>query len=308
MLAVLLLLHGGCADKKPNFLVVAVSKYDASFSEIEKKAAAWGADSGVNVTLAAPSAPTADLQQRELEALLGRHWDVICIEPLGTAEISPLLENAKDRGSVIIALRGRSIRVADYNIEPFSNEEMGERMMESLSAKMRSKGSYITLAPSFEAKNIVDIEDAAVRLQRRSYNGLSLVDRLVRTDANASTARERVMRDIERYSIKGVLFFTTNDGLGAAGQRTPDGGRLAVVGLGDPAALGKKVEDGEIDSLFYWSRSNLTLAGLELGRVALSGRRFEPREHISLNIEGYETLRNSGGGTWTARDIGALNP
>jgi simple sugar transport system substrate-binding protein/rhamnose transport system substrate-binding protein len=308
LLAVFLLLQGGCADKQPNFLVVAVSKYDVSFPEIEKKVAAWGADAGVNVTLAAPVAPTADLQQRELEALLKKRWDVICIEPLGAAEISPLLENAKDRGSVIITLRGRSLRVADYNIDPFSNEEMGERMMESLSAKMRSKGSYITLMPSFEAKDIMDVEDAAVRLQRHSYSGLSLADRLARTGASASAARELVTRDVERYSIEGVLFFSTNDGLGAAGQRTLDGRRLVVVGLGELAALREKVEKGEIDRLFYWSRSNLTLAGLELGRVLVGGRRFEPHERISLNIEGYETLRNVDGNNWAARDIGVLNP
>jgi hypothetical protein len=154
----------------------------------------------------------------------------------------------------------------------------------------------------------MDIEEAAVRLQRHSYSGLSLADRLAVTGADASAARGRVVRDVERHSIEGVLFFATNDGLGAAGQRTSDGGRLIVVGLGDPAVLRKKVEEGEIDRLFYWSRSRLTLAGLELGRSVVNGRRFDPREPISLNIEGYEALQNADGNTWAAKDIGVLNP
>jgi simple sugar transport system substrate-binding protein/rhamnose transport system substrate-binding protein len=309
LLAVLLLLHGGCANRKLDFLVVTVSKYDVSFPEIERTIMAWGADAGVNVTLIAPAQPTADLQQRELETLIKRRWDVICVEPLGTAEISPLLENAKNKGSVVITLRGRMFQTADYNIEPFSNEELGVRMMESLAIEMRSKGSYITLLPSFEAKDIMDIEDAAVRLQRHSYGGLSLVDRLARTGADVLKARERVIRDVERYSIEGVMFFTTNDGLGAAGQTASAGGSLAVVGLGDLSVLRERVEAEEVDSLFYWSRTNLVLAGLEVGRaVVVSGRWFEAGEPISLKIKGYETLRNVGGNTWEARDINVFHP
>jgi ABC-type sugar transport system substrate-binding protein len=299
--AALALVPAGHAARKLDVLVVAVSEMDVSYPETVKAATDWGKSVGANVTVAAPLLPSASDQQKILEEKLADGWDVICIEPLGVPEISPLLENARDRGSVVITLRGRSFPAADYNIEPFSGDEMGERMIDALAEAMNSEGAYITLIPSFEAQGILDIENAAVRKQRQRYDKMSIPRRLETTGADASRARGAVRRGVERYSVKGVMFFTSADGLGAAEHDLGD--RLAAVGLGDRAVLKDHLERGNIDRLFYWSRANLVLAGLEFGRAAAAGRRFGASEPVSLAIEGYETIRSQGGNNWVARDI-----
>jgi ABC-type sugar transport system substrate-binding protein len=223
------------------------------------------------------------------------------------AEISPILENARDKGIVIVTLRGRSIPAADYNIEPFSNEALGEKMINALADEMGSRGSYVTLLPSFDALDILDIENSAVSLQKQLYGGMIPVDRLAIT-GRASRAREIVRKDLDRYSIRGAMFFTSADGMGAAGQTDSEGRRLSVVGLGDAEMLQKDVEAGNIGCLFYWKRSNLVLAGLEFGRAAANGRHFDPKTPVSLALEGYETIRHAGGNTWAANDIRVLRP
>jgi ABC-type sugar transport system substrate-binding protein len=303
------LLSGGCGGRSLAVLVVTASRQEASYSEIERAAADWGADSDADVTVAAPRSPSASEQQRTLEAHLGKKWDIICIEPLSAAAISPLLEYAQDRGSVVVTLRGGSFPAADHNVEPFSSEEMGERMMEALSraGAVRSGGAYVTLLPPDAPPYMRDIENAAVRVQKRRYGGMTSAGRLVETGPRAE---EAVRRHMERYAIRGALFFAAADGLAAS--RANDGGgdrRVAVVGLAglaelrNSAELRDAVKTGRIGRLFCWSERSLVLAGLELGRAAARGRRFGAREPLSLNIPGYETLRHTGEKTWTARDI-----
>ena len=208
---------------KLDVLVVAMSKADPHYQAIENIAAAWAASRDLRVTVTAPNLPAALAQQQNIEPLLGRRWDVICIEPLGAAELSPLLENAKDKGSVIVTLRGGDFPTADYNLEPFSHEEMGRRMMRSLARIMGEDGSYITLIPSSEDDDVIRTEEAAVEFQKLNYGRMFLADRLVKTNSDISTARGIVRRDLERYSIDGVLFFTSRDGLGASGHTDTDG-------------------------------------------------------------------------------------
>ncbi|MDR3164369.1 MAG: substrate-binding domain-containing protein [Synergistaceae bacterium] len=295
---------GGILD----VLVVAASKLDAHYRAIEDLASAWAASRGLKITVTAPSLPTAWAQQQEMEPLLKKRWDVICIEPLGTAELSPLLENAKDRGSVIVTLRKDGFPAADHNVEPFSNEEMGRRMMQSLAKAMGEDGFYITLVPSFENDDIVCAEKAAVEFQKLSYGGMFSVDRLVETDADVSKARDIVRKDLEHYSIGGVLFFTSEDGLGVSGLIGADGKKIVSVGMGDPATLKMALDEKNIDCLLYWSRENMFLAGLEIGRAAAEGRIPDTARHMSLPIEGYETIRRGDGNTWTGNDIRSIYP
>ena len=127
---------------KLDVLVVAMSKTGPHYQAIENIATVWAASRDLRITVTSPQFPTAPAQQQNIEPLLGQRWDVICIEPSGTAELSPLLENAKDKGSVIVTLRGGDFPTADYNLEPFSHEEMGRRMMRSLARIMGGRFLY----------------------------------------------------------------------------------------------------------------------------------------------------------------------
>jgi simple sugar transport system substrate-binding protein/rhamnose transport system substrate-binding protein len=288
---------------KLDVLVVMASRADVYYPDVENTARAWAVSHDLEVTVTAPDAPLASVQQRALESMLEKRWDVICVEPLGVAELSPLLESAKDNGSVIVTLRGGDFPVADYNLEPFSHEEMGERMMEALAKGMNSGGSYMTLVPSHEDENIISIEEAAANMQKRNYAGIFPAARLAATNGDASRARDIVQGNVERHAINGLLFFTTKDGLGVAGQMGADGKKIFSVGMGDPVTLQKCLDEKNIGCVFYWSRENMFLAGMEIGRSAARGRGPDAKGYVSLPLEGYETVRNRSGNTWVAGDI-----
>jgi simple sugar transport system substrate-binding protein/rhamnose transport system substrate-binding protein len=294
----------GCDNNRLDVLVVGVSQIDASYPDIKKACEEWGEKAGAKLELAFPALPTAAAQQETLQERLDEEWDIICIEPLGAAEISPLLEYAKDRGAKIITMRGYDYPVADYDLEPFSDYQMGERMMETFAKVMGSDGSYATLLPSFEAQSILDTENAAVQLQKQNYGNMLLADRLALTEGKAENAQAVIDKDKDYYGIKGVMFFTATDGMGVAGQTTSQGEHMVAVGLGDISVLRESVDNGDIDALFYWDRVNQFLAGLEMGRMAAEGRTFDPSAgSISLNVEGYETVRYLNDNTWVGTDI-----
>jgi simple sugar transport system substrate-binding protein len=295
----------GCDANRLDVLVVGVSQIDVSYSDIKESCEAWGEKAGAKLEMIAPALPTASEQQKILQERLDEDWDIICIEPLGVAEISPLLEYAKDRGTTIITMRGYDYPVADYNIEPFSSYQMGQRMMETFAKAMGSDGSYTTLLSSFEAQSILDTENAAVQLQKQSYGNMLLADRLAVTEGLAENAQAVIDKDKGYYGIKGVMFFTSTDGMGAAGQTTSQGEHMIAVGLGDIKVLQEPVESGDIDTLFYWDRVNQFLAGLEMGRLAAEGTTLDPSaaSGISLKIEGYERVRHLSDNSWAGTDI-----
>jgi ABC-type sugar transport system substrate-binding protein len=304
LMASALLLSFGCEQNDLDVLVVGVSTIDASYSDIEDACAEWAESAGANVQVVAPALPTAADQQKILEEQLQQDWDVICIEPLGVAELAPLLESAKDKGAKVITLRGNSYPVADYNIEPFSTYQMGQQMMQAFAKAMKSDGSYATIVPSFEAQSIMDAENAAIQLQKQQYGNMLLADRMAVTEGKAEKAKEIVEKDKTFYGINGVMFFTATDGMGVAGQTTAQGAHMVAVGLGDIKTLQSAVEKGDIDCLFYWDRINNVRAGLEVGRLAAAGTTLDPAsDGISLNMEGYETFRHLSDNTWVGTDI-----
>jgi simple sugar transport system substrate-binding protein/rhamnose transport system substrate-binding protein len=306
--AAILFAGAGCDSNRLDVLVVGVSQIDATWPDIQAACEDWAEDLGARVSVAAPALPTAADQQKTLEDNLSEDWDIICIEPLGSAEISPLLEDARDRGALIITMRGYSYPVADYNVEPFSDYQMGQRMMTAFAKAMGSTGAYTTLLPSFDAASILDIENAAVQLQKQQHPDMMLSDRLAVTGGKAEEALSVVERDKTYYGIKGVMFFTATDGMGVAGQTTADGSPMKIIGLGDAAVAGEAVTEGKIDTLFYWDRVNQYLAGLEVGRLAYEGHVFDPSaDSESLGIDGYRTFRYMSDNTWVGTDIRTMS-
>ncbi len=291
----------GCGQRGERFLVLLPSTADMRYEELQNAAKEWAAENDVLLEVRAPKIPGAAEQQQILEEALREEWSVICVEPMGNMELAPLLEHAQDRGTRIITMRGE-IACADYNIEPFSNAQLGKRMMDTLAQQMRGEGQYITVASSGKGNDTVEIEAAAADRQKEKYGNMLASSRMGEAGTGQSGVKSAVEEAVNEHQAAGVMFFNTNDGLEAAkALRTQHG--VAAVGLGDEALLEGMLEEGTVDSVFSWSRTNLLLAALQIGKLDLSGKQPETDGRIVLPYEGYETLRHVDGNTWQADDI-----
>jgi ABC-type sugar transport system substrate-binding protein len=283
------------------------SSLDANYSAMETAADQWADDHKVSLTIAAPSLPTASDQQQVLEKYLDKEWDIICIEPLGKTEIEPLLEYAHDKGTTIVSIKG-DLSCADYNIEPFSNEELGKQMMNSLSELMGEQGMYFTMVPKIDIKDTQAIEAAAVEQQKTYYQDMFAASRLEQSEGQAKQAEQLVDQAYANFQINGVLFFSTQDGLGVSGWQQKQNQKISAVGLGDKDLLAKELENGTIDTLYYWNAENLMLASLQMGYMAAESEKFQPGDSISLPYKGYESLQHTAGNTWQGQDIQVIKP
>ena len=293
------LLLSGCNEPAPRILVVTTTSLDQGFVQLQERLQQWAAERDAQVELTAPTLPTAAEQQAVLEQALQQRWDVICIEPLGGDELAPLLEYAKDQGSVVVTVRGDEIATATYNINPFSPSDMGQRIIDTLSGIMHQSGMYITMLPGTGDAHALEIEQAAVEQQKVKYGGMFAVCRLIETEGSAQMARKLLKQSVEKYRIEGVLFLSTNDGLGIASGEDD----LSAVGIGDIRRLGDAVNSGDIDALFYWDSENLILSAVQMGYSAAQGKTYRPGDIVNLNLEGYEALRYTEHNTWVAKDI-----
>jgi ABC-type sugar transport system substrate-binding protein len=298
----LMLLFSGCQENNIKCLVIMPSSLDANYSAIETAANQWANDHKVNLTIAAPSLPSASQQQQVLEQYLDKEWDIICIEPLEETGLSPLLEYSRDKGTVVISIKN-VLGCADYSIKPFSNEELGKKMMESLSELTDGHGMYFTMASSVNDLDTQQIEAAAVEQQKLNYADMFAASRLEQSEGQLKQAEQLVDKAFNDFQINGVLFFSTQDGLGVSSWQLKKNENISAVGLGDKGLLADELKRGLIDRLYYWDSENLLLSSLQIGYMAASSENFKPGDTISLPYKGYETLRHTTGNVWQGQDI-----
>ncbi len=299
----LTLLLSGCQQDAIKCLVILPSSLDVKYSAMETAAEKWADSHKVSLTMAAPSLPTAYDQQQVLEQYLDEEWDIICIEPLGKTEIAPLLEYVHDKGTIVVSIKSNDISCADYNIEPFSSEETGKQMMSSLSELMDGHGMYFSMVPTIKAADTLEIEAAAFEEQRTKYVDMFAASRLEQSEGQADKAKQLVDKAYADFQINGVLFFSTQDGIGVSDWQQKQNKKISAVGLGDKDLLADELKNGTIDTLYYWNAENLMLASLQVGYMAAESENFQPGDVITLPYEGYESLRHTSGNTWQGQDI-----
>lgn len=293
----------GCQQNEKNYLIIMPSSLDVNYTALETAAVDWADSHKVRLTIAAPELPSTSEQQQILDKYLDEDWDVICIEPLGAEELSPLLEYAHDKGTTVITMKSGEISCANYNIEPFSNEDLGKKMMDSLSGQMNEKGTYLTMVPSNKSTDTLDIENSAIEQQKIQYADMFAAFRLEQSGGKAKQAKQLVEQAAANYQIKGVLFFSTEEGRGIASWQQKQTDQIAVVGIGDSKLLSGELENGSIDVLFYWNAENLMLSSLQIGYIATSSENYKMGDSVAMPYDGYKSLQHTNGNTWVGQDI-----
>lgn len=296
----------GCKSDSLRILVVLPTNLESGFEQVKKEAEEWAGQKNVYIEVVAPQIPSAEQQQAVLEQALTQDWDAICIEPLGTPELAPILQHQQDAGVVVVTLRGSEMQAGNYNIEPYSPEVLGAAMMDALGTGMDSRGSYITMLPTAESTEYMLLEQEAVAHQKERYGAMLAAARLQQSGNSPKQAVALMKEAEEKYQASGVLFFTTAEGQGLAHENGQNGNPQTLVGLGDKNALAPAVEQGQITTLFYWSRANLTLTGLEIAYQAATGNPPPQGQVIQGQAAGYEVLQYCHGNTWQASDIQTL--
>lgn len=295
----------GSSKKEQSVLVVLGSQSDLAYESLETAAKQWAEERNISLQAAAPKLSTVYEQQKILEnSIREKKWDLIIIEPLGDDALYPVLEYAKNQGSIVVAMQGAKDLQADYTIQPWNYEELGRSVMDVLASQMEQSGTYVTVVPSKEQDVIRQEESACVDWQKGSYQKMLAASRL-QEGGSIQKAYDTTDTLFQAYEMKGIVFFSDMDGLGISRWKENTGNHLTAVGIGTSEVLGAHVEDGSIDALFYWNRVKLLMSSLEVGYKAAEGSISDKPDTITTKVDGYRTLRSLGDGIYYGNDISA---
>lgn len=307
VLCIVLMLFGlmgcGSSKEKQNVLVVLGSQGDVTYKDTEKAAKQWAEEKNISLQVVAPKLSTVYEQQKVLEnSMRENKWDLIVIEPLGSGELYPVLDYAKQQGSLVVAVQGSPKIHADYTIQPCDYKQLGTSMMDLFAEKMGNAGSYVTVVPTKDSEMILEEELACITQQKNQYQRMMAVSRL-QEGSDIKSVYHMADALSEAYDMKGILFFSYIDGLGISQWKQNTGNDLIAVGIGPEEVLGSAVDDGTINAFFYWDRENLLRSSLEVGYKAMEGSISNDSDVITTKIDGYRTLRSLGDGIYYGNDM-----
>jgi ABC-type sugar transport system substrate-binding protein len=300
------LLGCGCSKKEQEVLVVLSSQDELAYEELRLAASQWAEEKNISLHTVAPKTPMVYEQQTVLEnSIREKKWDFIVLEPLGNTELYPVLDYAKEQGSIIISMQGASALDADYTIQPYDYEKLGISIMDVFAEKMGQSGSYVTVVSAKDSESALQEELACVNQQKNNYQQMLSVSRLQEGN-NVQMVYDTMDTLFHTHEMKGAVFFSYIDGLGISQWKQKTGNDLITVGIGYPELLNTDTENGAIDALFYWNRENLLITSLEVGYKAVQGSIEKEPNVIITHVEGYRTLRSLGDGAYYGNDISII--
>ena len=171
---------------------------NAWFVRMESGVKRYAKDTGINVFQKGPPKTDAAMQAQVIEDLIAQGVDAICVVPVDIAALEPVLGLALSKGIAVIAHEGSSLQNILYDIEAFSNEGLGQALMQVLAKSMGEQGAYTTMVGNVTNASHNEWADAAVAYQKAKYPKMSLlaaeprVEIMDNLEIGRASCRERV--------------------------------------------------------------------------------------------------------------------
>lgn len=132
--------------EKTDWKIAVVPKDSTSawFVRMEEGVKKYAEATGINAYQKGPSGADASLQVQVVQDLISQDVDAICVVPIEPDSLEPVLQEARDKGIVVITHEAPDIQNCDYDIEAFNNDDYGAYMMDNLAKSMGEEGVYTT--------------------------------------------------------------------------------------------------------------------------------------------------------------------
>lgn len=242
-----------------------------------------------------PPQADAALQVQEIQDLIAKRVNAICVVPNAPEVLEPVLRRARQRKIVVIGHEGSDLHNVDYDLEAFDNHAYGEHLMEALASRMGGEGEYAIFVGHLTAKTHNEWADAAIALQKRKYPKMKLVTSRIESNEDQQVAYAKTKELLRTYpNIKGFQGSAATDvaGIGLALQEAGLQGKVAVVGTSLVSIAGKYLQSGAVSMISFWDPK---LAGYLMNKIAdmvLNGQSVKSGQN--LGVKGYEDVQLKG--------------
>jgi len=273
---------------------------NAWFVRMEVGVKQFAKDTGINVFQKGPPKTDAAMQAQVIEDLIAQGVDAICVVPVDPAALEPVLGEALSQGIVVIDHEGATQENCLYDIEAFSNEGLGQTIMQELAKMMGGKGVYTTMVGNVTNASHNEWADAGVAYQKAHYPGMTLLAAEPRVEImdNLDTAYQRAKELFKKYpNLRGILGTSSLSVPGTARAIEELGlkGRAFVTAVGLPNECAPFIKDGTVDGVLLWDPKDAGYAQLAMAVAVLKGEKVA--DGIDLKAPGWTNMKFKPGST-----------
>lgn len=263
------------------------------------------AEIGCNFTQAAPATAEATSQIPFITAQIQRGVDVIAISPNSPDALNQVLDRARDRGILVLAVNGDLVDNEDHRdagILPVDFTRTGPDQVELLGSMIDYTGDIAILSATTDAPDqntwIAAMEDVLANDPR--YENMNLVATVYGDDEPQKSTTEMEALLQAYPDLRGVISPTTV-GVAAAAQVIQSAGaadRVALTGLGTPNQMRPFIKDGTVQAVQLWSPYNEGWLSAHFADMVVNG---------NLEIAPGVTFEVPNLGTITIEDLNVIN-
>lgn len=265
------------------------------YERMEEGVQEYAEENNIDAFFTGPSEADGALQAQYIEDLISQGVDAICVVPLSTESLEPVLEKAREAGIVVITHEGAGMENIDYDLEAFNNAAYGERLMEALGEATGGEGEYIQIVSGLTSASHIEWTTAAQEYAAENYPDLTMYGDLIESKDDQSTAYEKVKEALTANpNINAIMGCSMTDASGAALAVEELGlaGQVKIVGTGLVSNAGDYVTSGTIDMITFWDPALAGKALIELAVKVLDDE--EITDGIDLGVEGYTEMSLEG--------------
>lgn len=285
----------GDSAKTGNWKIAVVPKDSTSawFVRMEEGVKKYAQETGNNSYQKGPSGADASLQVQVVQDLIAQDVDAICVVPIEPDSLEPVLEEARNKGIVVITHEAPDIQACDYDIEAFNNADYGAFMMDNLAKAMGEEGVYTTSVGFVTTASHNAWADSAVARQEEAYPNMKILadEPRIETEDDTERAYEKAKEMLKKYpDLKGFIGCCAYDppGIARAVQELGLKGKVFICGSGMPSQCSEFMKDGTLDSVVLWDPADAGYAMCALATKVLDGE--EIKNGLDLGLKGYDNV------------------
>ncbi len=283
----------GAGKKDWKIAVVPKDSTNAWFVRMETGVKRYAEETGINAFQKGPSKTDAAQQVQVIQDLISQDIDALCVVPVDPAAVEPVLQEAQEKGIIVITHEGSSVENSSFDLEAFSNAQYGAFIMDNLASAMGKEGVYTTMVAHVTNASHNEWADGAVARAQETYPKLTLLEAEPRVESedNSEVAYNKTKELVKKYpDLKGIVGTSSKDAPGIARAIEEMGlkGKLFVSGTGMPNECRQFIKDGTLAYITLWDPADAGYAMCSLATKLLEGETVG--EGTDLGLKGYDKL------------------
>lgn len=277
------------AEDKVSIVYIPKNTGNPYFDSLEQGFRDGCAKVGCDFTTAAPATAEATSQIPFITAQTQRGVDVIAISPNSPDAMNQVLDRARSRGVLVLAVNGDLVDNYDHRdaaILPVDFTKTGPGQVELLGSMINYEGEIAILSATTDAPDqntwIAAMNDSLKTNPK--YAKMKLVATVYGDDEPQKSTTEAEALLSKYPNLKGIISPTTV-GVAAAAQVIQSAGKAKQVhltGLGTPNQMRPFIKDGTVKAFQLWSPYNEGLltayfaTGVKRGQIKIAeGQSFD---------------------------------